>query len=177
MRSSNLEPRAILPRLPVILTMALALGGTLFIGAAIGQGQLVQVYLLFFAIGGLTAVLTLGSKYWLLIPISFSFDLPAIPFGGRAFELPEVAIVVCTIVFACRYAINSRGVFLFRPAHAGVMLYAAWAGLIFFLHPVGLSAMGSSSGGARFYFKIALALASFLIVANQKITEIGRAHV
>src|SRR5207244_570206 len=30
---------------------------------------------------------------------------------------------------------------------------------------------GSTAGGARFYFKIALALAGFLVVANQKITE------
>ena len=51
------------------------------------------------------------------------------------------------------------------------MLYTAWAALIFFLHPVGLSGMGSSLGGARFYFKIALALVAFLILANQKITE------
>jgi hypothetical protein len=126
---------------------------------------------LLFALGGAAAVLALGSKYWLLIPIAFSFDLPAIPFGGRAFELPELAILLCTIVFACRYALRPRGVFLFRPAHAAVLLYSAWAGMIFVLHPVGLWVMGSSSGGARFYFKIALALASFLIVANQAITE------
>jgi O-antigen ligase len=171
MRSSNLELHSIAPRLALILTIVVALVGTLFIGAAIGQGQFIYLYLLLCALAGLTVILALGSKYWLLIPIAFSLNLPVIPFGGRAFELPELAIGLCTIVFAARYALYPRDVFVFRPAHSGVMLYTAWAAVIFALHPIGLSVMGSSLGGARFYFKIALALASFLIVANQKITE------
>src|SRR4029077_14727043 len=96
-----------------------ALAGTLLVGAALGQGEFVQVYVLLFALAALAGVLAMGSKYWLLIPIAFSFDLPAIPFGGRAFELSELAILLCTIVFACRYALRARGVFLLRPAHAG----------------------------------------------------------
>jgi len=171
MHSSDLRIQSVAPRLPLILTAVGALVGTLFVGAAIGQGNFIQVYMLLFALAALACVLALGSKYWLLIPIAFSFNLPAIPFGGRAFELPELAIILCTIVFACRYAMYPRGVFLIRPAYAGVILYSAWAGLIWRLHPVGLWAMGSASGGARFYFKIALALAAFLILANQKITE------
>jgi O-Antigen ligase len=171
MHSSNLGFQSIAPRLPLILTTIGALIGTLLVGAAIGQGEFIQVYLLLFALAGLAVVLALGSKYWLLIPIAFSLNLPAIPFGGRAFELPELAILGCTLVFACRYALSPRGSILFRPAHAGVLLYSAWAGIIFMLHPIGLSVMGSALGGARFYFKIALALASFLIVANQKISE------
>jgi O-antigen ligase len=171
MRSSNLGLQSLGPRLPLILTTVVGLAATFFIGAAIGEGAFIQIYLLLFAIAALTAVFTMGSKYWLLIPIAFSFNLPAIPFGGRAFELPEIVIVLCTIVFACRYALSQRGVTLFRWSHVGVLLYSAWAGIIFALHPIGLAVMGSSLGGARFYFKIALALASFLIIANQKITE------
>jgi hypothetical protein len=171
MHSSNSGIQSIVPRLPLIFTTLGALAGTALVGAAIGQGEFVQVYLLLFAFAGLAGVLAMGSKYWLLIPIAFSFNLPAIPFGGRAFELPEVVIVLCTIVCACRYALRSGSVFLFRPAHAGVILYTVWAGIIFKLHPVGLLVMGSSSVGARFYFKIALAFASFLIVANQKVTD------
>lgn len=167
----NSDLQSIAPRLPLVLTTVGALAAMLIIGSAIGQGQFIYVYLLLFAVAALAGIFALGSKYWLLIPIAFSFDLPAIPFGGRAFELPEVAIVLCTIVFASRYALRPRGVFLFRPEHAGVLLYSAWAGVVFVLHPVGLAVMGSSLAGARFYFQIALALASFLIVANQKITE------
>jgi hypothetical protein len=169
MRSTNFQ--SITPRLPLILTTIGALTATFFIGAAIGQSKFIQIYLLFFGLAGLVAVLGMGSKYWMLIPIAFSFSLPAIPFRGRAFELPELTIVACSIIFACRYAINPRGITFFRRAHAGIILYTAWAGIIFVLHPVGLMAMGSSLGGARFYFKIALALAAFLIVANQKISE------
>jgi hypothetical protein len=171
MHSSDLRIQSIAPRLPLGVTIVGALAGMFLVGAAIGQGEFVQVYLLLFALAAVAGVLALGSKYWFLIPIAFSFNLPAIPFGGRAFELPELAILLCTVVFACRYALHSRSVFLFRPAHAGVILYSVWAGIIFKLHPVGLLVMGSSSGGARFYFKIALAFASFLIVANQKVTD------
>jgi O-antigen ligase len=171
MPSSNFGLQSLGPRLPLILTTVVGLAGTFFIGAAIGQGEFIQVYLLLFAIAALTAIFTLGSKYWLLIPIAFSFNLPAIPFGGRAFELPEITIVLCAVVFAFRYALHTRGVTLFRWSHTGLLLYSGWAAIIFVLHPVGLFAMGSSSGGARFYFKIALALASFLIVANQNVSE------
>ncbi len=171
MHSSNSGLQSIIPRLPLVFTTVGAFVGMLLVGSVIGQGEFNQVYVLLFALAGAAAVLAFGSKYWLLIPIAFSFDLPAIPFGGRAFELPEIAILLCTIVFACRYALRPGGAFLFRPAHAGVILYTVWAGIIFALHPVGLLVMGSSSGGARFYFKIALAFASFLIVANQKVTD------
>lgn len=148
-----------------------ALVATCFIGTAIGNGEYMQIYLLFFTVAALVAVFGMGSKYWMLIPFAFSFNLPAIPFRGRAFELPEIAAAVCGIIFVCRYAINTRGVTIFRWPHAGVILYALWAGIIFFLHPVGLMAAGSSNGGARFYFEIGLALISFLVVANQKIAE------
>ncbi|MEY2486989.1 MAG: hypothetical protein QOG67_474 [Verrucomicrobiota bacterium] len=159
------------PRLPLIIITLVALAATFFIGTAIGQGEFVQIYLIFFAIAALIAVFSMGSKYWMLIPVAFSFNVPAIPFHGRAFEFPEIAIAVCSIIFVCRFAIVSRGITLFRKAHAGVILYTVWAGIIFMVHPVGLMSSGSSTGGARFYFKIALGLASFLIVANQKISE------
>jgi hypothetical protein len=171
MRSAHTTLQSITPRLPLILAVFGGIGAAFLVGATIGQGQFVQVYVLLFGVAGIAAVLALGSKYWLLIPIAFSFDLPAIPFGGRAFELPEVVILICTVVFGCRCALHKEAVVLFRSAHAGVILYTAWAGMIFAMHPVGLLVMGSASGGARFYFKIALAFASFLIVANQKVTE------
>jgi hypothetical protein len=159
------------PRIPVILATVAGLAATLFIGSAIGQSDFIHVYLLFVSIGAIVAVLTLGARYWMLIPIAFSFDIPAIPFFQRAFDLSELAILLCAVVFVCRYALHPRGITLFRMPHAAVMLYTAWACFIFFLHPVGLSGMGSSMGGARFYFKIALGLLALLILANQKITE------
>src|SRR6266478_3235169 len=119
------------PRLPIIITVVGALAATFFIGTVIGQGEFIQIYLLFFVIAALVAVFGMGSKYWMLIPIAFSFNLPAIPFRGRAFELPEIAIAVCSVIFVCRYAINSRGVTIFRHPHAPVILYTAWAAVVF----------------------------------------------
>src|ERR1700726_839349 len=89
------------PRLPMIIVTIGALAATFFIGAAIGQGDLFQIYLLFFGVAALVAVFGMGSRYWMLIPIAFSFNLPAIPFRGRAFELPEITIAVCSIIFVC----------------------------------------------------------------------------
>src|SRR5438552_13391153 len=89
-------------RLPLIVTRVGALAATFFIGAAIGRGEFTQIYLVFFAIAALVAVFGMGSNYWLLIPISFLFNLPTIPFRGRAFELPEIVVAVCSIIFACR---------------------------------------------------------------------------
>lgn len=167
----NSDIQTITSRLPIILAVLFALGLALLIGSAVGSGDFLRVYLLLFVLAGAGVILALGPRYWLLIPVAFSFDLPAIPFGGRAFEFPEVAIVLCTVVCVFRYALSARGFTVFRSSHLAVLLYTAWAGLIFALHPVGLLVMGSSSGGARFYFKIALACLSFLIVANQKLGE------
>src|SRR5947209_17671394 len=144
-------------RLPLVIATTIALVGALLIGVTIGQGEFRQIYLLFFAIAAVTTVILMGSKYWLLIPIAFSCGLPAIPFRGRAFELAEVTTLLCAVVFICRYAIIGRGLSIFRWSHSSVLLYTAWAAVVFMLHPVGLFAMGSSTGGARFYLKIALA--------------------
>src|SRR5438046_9912337 len=109
MRSSNSGFQSIVTRLPLILTTLGALAGMLLIGTTIGQGEFIKIYLMLFAIASLAAVFMLGSKYWLLIPIAFSFNLPAIPFGGRAFELPSLAILGCVISFLCRFATNPSG--------------------------------------------------------------------
>src|SRR5438067_204210 len=114
MRPIDTSFHSIAPRLPFILLTFGALAGMVFVGAAIGQGEFIQIYMLLFAIVALVAIFALGEKYWLLIPIAFSFNLPAIPFAGRAFELPELIIVLCTVVFACRYAMRPRGVVVFR---------------------------------------------------------------
>jgi hypothetical protein len=116
-------------------------------------------------------VLALGAKYWLIIPFAFTSQLPAIPIKGRLLEFPEITAVLCTAVFLVRYAVKRQAFTLFRKQHAPFLLYVGWVALIFAFNPVGLSDAGSSLGGARFYAKIVLALAAFLIMANQEITE------
>jgi hypothetical protein len=43
----------------------------------------------------------------------------------------------------------------------------AWVGMVFAMNPVGMAAMGSGVGGGRFYFKLALAFAAFLILSSR----------
>jgi hypothetical protein len=113
----------------------------------------------------------LGSRYWLLIPFSLSFTAPIIPLGGRAVELPEIAIAVCAALFLARLALNVQKFRLLRSDNIPFLLYTAWAALIYLHNPIGFSLFGASSGGARFYLKIFLAFATFLIIANQQITN------
>jgi hypothetical protein len=47
----------------------------------------------------------------------------------------------------------------------------AWVGMVFVLNPIGLAMLGSQSGGARFYIKLALAFAAFLIMSNREYSE------
>jgi hypothetical protein len=171
MRSTDFASQTTTPRLPLIFVMVGMLVGAFFIGTAIGQGQFTQVYLLVIAGAAFTTILKLGSRYWLLIPFSLSFTAPVIPLGNRAVELPELAIVVCAVLFVVRLSLKAQKLHLFRADHVPFLLYTAWAALICFRHPIGFVVFGASSGGARFYLKIFLAFAAFLIIANQKITN------
>jgi hypothetical protein len=156
--------------LPIFLIPA-GLALAVWTGLLIGEGHWAKIYVPALAIIGTTAVLLLGSRYWLLIPFSLCFSAPVIPLGGRAVELPELVTVVCVALFLIRRAFKIQKLYILRPAHYPFLLYTTWAALIFFHNPIGFSLFGASSGGARFYFTIFLALAAFLIIANQQITN------
>ena len=79
--------------------------------------------------------------------------------------------MVCAAIFLARIALKNQKLHLFRRDHLPFLLYAGWAAFIYFHNPIGFAVFGASSGGARFYLKIFLALAAFLIVANQEITN------
>src|SRR5437588_676261 len=147
------------------------LGLAVVIGVLIGSGDWATFFIPALAAMGVAAFLLLGNKYWLLIPFSLSFTFPIIPLGTRAVELPEVTIVACAGLFLLRFALKAQKFHLWRPDHLPFLLYAGWAMLIYFQNPIGLTFFGAGSGVASFYFKILLALAAFLIIANQKVTE------
>ena len=142
-----------------------------FTALAVGHGEFATVSIV---VGGMLVVgltLMLGRDYWLLIPFAFSADLPAIPVAGRLVELGEAAIVVCSLVFFIRYALRQQTFTLFRLSHTAVLMFAAWAMFIFWENPVWLTVASGELGGARFYAKIVMALAAFLIMANQRISQ------
>ena len=157
---------------PFLLVAPLAmLCMSVFVALAVGHGEFSTVGLI---VGGLLAVtlaLVMGRHYWLLIPFAFSTELPAIPMQGKLVELGEAAIVVCTAIFIVRFALRQQRFTLFRQSHIPVLMFTAWAVFVFCKNPVFLSISQGELGGARFYAKIVMAMAAFLVMANQQVGE------
>jgi branched-subunit amino acid transport protein len=161
-------------RLHIIVALIGALILTAILAVAVGTGDGNQVAIIMATIVAVALVLMLGEKYWMLIPFAFSAQLPAFPIRGRLLELPEIVAVLCTLAFLVRFAVRRQKFTLFRVQHAPFLLYVGWVAFIFLLNPIGFSGLadsGAGLGGARFYAKILMALAAFLIMANQQVTE------
>lgn len=161
----------IVSRFHIIVTVVVALLGAAFLGISAGEGDFFGIYATLFGAAFVALMIALGDKYWMVIPFAFTSQLPAIPIKNRLLELPEITAVLCSFVFLLRYAVKRQTLHVFRREHALILLYTGWVVMVFCINPVGLSDAGASLGGARFYAKILLALASFLIMANQQITE------
>ncbi len=174
MLEDNALVTRIVSRFHIIVTVVIALIGAAVFGAAAGGGDFFSIYVGIFGAAFIALMLALGDKYWLVIPFAFTSQLPAVPVKGRLLELPEITAVLCSLMFLVRYAVKRQTLSIFHRQHAWILLYVAWVALVFAIHPVGLSSFGEGSGalgGARFYAKIVLALASFIIMANQRLTE------
>ena len=152
--------------------LLIGLAVSVIIGSAIGNQDFIKVTMIVGSGIGASVMLLLGTKYWMLIPFSLAASrLPTIPVGGRAVELPELAIVACSVMFLLRLASRKEKLIIWRPASLPILLFIAWVGMVFVMNPVGLAAMGSNVGGARFYLKLALAFAAFLILSSRTYTE------
>jgi hypothetical protein len=116
--------------------------------------------------------LALGSKYYYLIPLGMSLNLPALPIGGgRNLEVGEAAVLGVSVLALLRFAFKQQPLRFVRWAFVGILLYTAWVILILWQNPVGFSILGGSTGGGRFYLKIFMACVGMIILANQKISE------
>ena len=171
MLEDNALVTRIVSRFHIIVTVVIALVGAAIFGAAAGGGEFFDIYVGLFVAGFIAVMLALGDKYWMVIPFAFTSQLPAIPIKGRMLDLPEIVAVLASSVFLLRYAVKRQTFSFFRMQHAPFLLYTGWAVFIFILNPVGLIDAGASLGGARFYAKILLALAVFIVMANQEITD------
>jgi len=164
----NISSTQIVWAVGLLIGLALAL----IIGSAIGHQDFSKVIMIVGAGMGISVMLFLGNHYWLLIPFSLAASrLPTIPLGGRAVELPELAIALCSIMFFLRLATRKEKLIIWRPANIPILLFMAWVGMVFVMNPVGLAAMGSSLGGGRFYLKLALAFAAFFILSSREYSE------
>ena len=161
-------------RLPVLVAMGASLVLTVCLASFSGSGDFSELMVVMMALVSVALVLMLGDKYWMLIPFAFCSQLPAVPIRGRLLELPEIVAVLCSLALVVRIAMKRQKFTIFRSQHAPVLLYTGWVAFIFFLNPIGFSGLadsGAGLGGARFYAKILMALAVYLIMANQEVTE------
>ena len=161
----------IVSRFHIIVTVVVALVGAAILGISAGEGDFFGIYVGIFGAAFIGIMIALGEKYWLVLVFAFTTQLPAIPIKDRMLEFPEIAAVLCAGAFLVRCAVKRQKFSIFRREHVPMLMYVGWVMVIFALNPVGLIDAGSSLGGARFYAKILLALAVFLIMANQEVTE------
>lgn len=142
-----------------------------FMGSAVGKADFGMVSLVV-GIGIFVGTfLALGANYWMLIPFSLGAAFPALPVAGRFLDFPEVAIPGCSLIFLLRIATRKEQLRVFRRVNIPILLFMAWVGLVFVLNPIGFASFGSATIGARFYFKLVLAFAAFLIMSNRDYSE------
>ncbi|MDD5260568.1 MAG: O-antigen ligase family protein [Methylacidiphilales bacterium] len=161
----------LLSRLTIFSVVAVFCILGIIFGISIGDQNILTPYLFFVLFFGVSLLLRMGEGAWILLVLGFSTQLPAIPLAGRTFEIPELSTMSLFAIFCARMAFRVQKFYPFRAAYTGVVLYTLWAFFIYYLHPIGLFAMGSSMAGARFYFKILISFFAFLVLANQKISN------
>jgi hypothetical protein len=142
-----------------------------FLGSAVGSQDFRIVAVVLGAGIGISTFLILGKNYWMLIPFSLGASFPAVPLGGRSLEFPELAIAGCFAFFLLRIATRKEQLHVFRSVNVPFLLFMAWVGMVFVLNPIGLAMLGSQTGGARFYLKIALAFTAFIVLSNRSYSE------
>lgn len=155
-----------------VIGLLLGLGVAVVVGSAVGNQDFHRLATI---VGGgalVGTMLALGKHYWMLIPFSLGATrLPAVPLGGRAIELPELAVAACSLMFLLRIATRKEKLKIWQPLHIPILLFTTWVALVFILNPVGFAFIGSSTGGGRFYIKLVLAFFSYLILSSRSYTE------
>lgn len=167
----NLDRHISITQITWIVGTLLGLAMAVFLGSAVGGQDFASVALVLGAFIGVGTFLALGKNYWLLIPLSLGASFPAVPLGGRAIEFPELAIAGCAVMFAARIATRKEKLVVFRSVNVPILLFVAWVGMVFAMYPIGFAMLGSAQGGGRFYLKLGLAFAAFLILSSRTYSE------
>ena len=167
----NLDRNISSTRIVWAVGLLLGLGLAIYIGSAVGSQDLEPVVLIIGASAAIATFLFLGKDYWMLIPLSLGASFPAVPLGARTIEFPELAIAGCAVFFVIRVATRKEKVKIFQSVNIPIILFMAWVAMVYVLNPIGLAMLGSQTGGGRFYLKLALAFASYLIMCSRTYTE------
>jgi len=152
-----------------ITAIGIFLGGcalAVYASSMAAEGNMRTLIFIFAAIVGGIFIINLKENFWLILPVGLSLNLPTIPLGFRQISSQELAIALATLLFILRIAMHNQPIKLWPIWSWPIFFYLACVALSFTLHPVGLWAFGSNSGGARFYVQIALAFSAFLILSS-----------
>ncbi len=159
----------ILPDGKLILGLLAGLVFGVLMGYLSGNNSIKTIWIVFLTISGFVVLMSLGRWYWILLPAAYSFDLPAIPFAGRAVQFTELATLGCSLLYFARTALKAEKFNPFQPIYLPIMAYVIWAILIYQKNPVGMAIFGSEMAGAREYVTLGLGFIAFFIVAQQRI--------
>jgi len=137
-----------------------------FFATQVAEGNHKTIFFILSTVVGITVLLAAREHFWLAIPIGLSLSLPAVPIGFRQLEASELSVILASLLFFIRIALQNQPIKL-RPQWSWpILLYLAMVALSYAQRPVGLWVLGSETGGARFYLKIGMAFMAFLILAS-----------
>lgn len=155
----------------LLIVTLVGFGFAIYLGVQAGQERFKMISGLGLAVGVVVLMTMLKQRFWLLLPFGMSLEVPVPVTFGRDFSAKELT-VMCLVAFTVvQVALRRQRVPVFRKEHLWPLLYSAWAVMVFVLNPSGLLIFGSGLVGARYYFIMGLAIASFLVVASVSIEE------
>lgn len=130
-----------------------------------GPGSLKQLGAMTVFLG---TVLALDRYYWILFVClsGFAINIPGLPFDGS-----ELGCIVLISVYFIRQAMHKE-----QPIRLTADLLVAfpvftWIVFVWMINPTGMAILGSSSIGARFYFKIVLGFISLHVLSAIRLHE------
>lgn len=117
---------------------------------------------------GVAVILLMDKHYWMLWPLAF--------WGGGLLKVPVVDVqeLACIAVIGTHFvrrALRRETHTRMQPAVLFMVPYLLWVAVAFIQNPPGLFLFGSTTIGARFYFKIALGFACAVVLALQRLDE------
>lgn len=144
------------------LVILFAFAIAIWLGVSIVTNQ-TETILKVGGVGLLLACVFLGRKIWLLLIFFVALDVPLI----RGFGTTELGQFLF-IGFTCAIILLKRQPFNFKLGEKEfwMLLLALVIAQAYFRNPVGLNLFGTSSVGARPYFRVALAFATAIFLAN-----------
>jgi hypothetical protein len=154
-----------------IVVMIVALFIAVLLGANVGSNDQTTPVIFLSCVVAVGLIFSMGSNLWMLVPVFWLWI-------GRIGILPlPLTVAELILLFAVVSAAVSLplGGFRFRNrlTYLDFFLFLVIAELlvVFALNPVGVSAMGSDTVGAKPYFAAFVAFLGYVLISNQQLSE------